>query len=202
MKLIVGLGNPDPEYEATWHNLGFRVIDALAARLAVRRFRSESQAQVAPAQLKDEAVLLVKPQTYMNLSGNAVRPLLERHGAGEPANLIVVCDDVALPVGMIRVRGHGSAGGQKGLKSVIERLGTEQFCRVRLGIKPDHPVGDLAEFVLSRIPRKHSAGVEQMIQMAADAVETLATRGLAEAMQAFNRRVKLESEVDPQATSH
>jgi PTH1 family peptidyl-tRNA hydrolase len=202
MKLIVGLGNPDQEYEATWHNLGFRVIDALGGRLSVRRFRVESEAQVAPAELEDQRVVLIKPQTYMNLSGNAVRPLLERHGDADPANLIVVCDDIALPLGMVRVRGQGSAGGQKGLKSIIERLGTQQFCRVRLGIKPDHPVGDLAEFVLSRIPRRQNSDVEEMIELAADAVETVATRGVAEAMQAFNRRVKLESEVDPQTTSH
>lgn len=202
MKLIVGLGNPDQEYETTWHNLGFRVIDGLAARAAVRRFRSESEARVAAAHLGGEAVLLVKPQTYMNLSGNAVRPLVERYGLSDPANLIVVCDDVALPLGMIRVRGQGSAGGQKGLKSVIERLGTQQFSRVRLGIKPDHPVGDLAQYVLSRIPRGQNAEVESMIEMAVDAVEVMATRGLAETMQTFNRRVKSDGDVDLEATSH
>jgi PTH1 family peptidyl-tRNA hydrolase len=200
MKLIVGLGNPDPEYEATWHNLGFRVIDALAERLGVRRFRSESEAQVAGAVLASEKVLLAKPQTYMNLSGNAVRPLVDRYGSGEPGDLIVVCDDIALPLGMIRVRGQGSAGGQKGLKSVIERLGTQQFGRVRLGIKPDHPVRDLAEFVLSRIPRKHNAAVAGMIDTAVNAVEIMAVKGIGEAMQAFNRRVKLEGEADPQAS--
>src|SRR5262249_53676495 len=197
MKLIVGLGNPDPEYEITWHNLGFRVIDRLATRAGVRRFRCESEARIAPAHLADEAVLLVKPQTYMNLSGNAVRPLLERYGLGDPGNLIVVCDDIALPLGMIRVRGQGSAGGQKGLKSVIERLGTQEFGRVRLEIKPDHPVDDLAEFVLSRIPRRQDSEVGQMIDTAADAVELVAKKGLGEAMQAFNRRVKSESEAGP-----
>jgi len=201
MRLIAGLGNPDPEYEGTWHNLGFRVIDRLAARAGARRFRSESQARIAAAYLGDEAVLLVKPQTYMNLSGNAVRPLLERYGSGDPGNLIVVCDDIALPLGMIRVRGQGSAGGQKGLKSVIERLGTQQFGRVRLGIKPDHPVADLAEFVLSRIPRRQDAEVEQMIDTAVNAVEVMAKKGLDEAMQTFNRRVKSESEAGHGAAS-
>jgi PTH1 family peptidyl-tRNA hydrolase len=201
MKLIVGLGNPDSEYEATWHNLGFRVIDDLAQRLGVRRFRSESEAQVASSVLANEKVLLAKPQTYMNLSGNAVRPLLDRYGSGEPKDLIVVCDDIALPLGMIRVRGQGSAGGQKGLKSVIERLGTQDFGRVRLGIKPDHPVRDLAEFVLSRIPRRQDAVVAEMIEAAVNAVEIMAVKGTREAMQAFNRRVKTEDEVDPQASS-
>ena len=200
MKLIVGLGNPDPGYESTWHNLGFRVIDALAERLGIRRFRPECEAEVAPAHLGNEQVLLVRPQTYMNLSGNAVRPLLDKYGSGDPAELIVVCDDIALPLGMIRVRGQGSAGGQKGLKSVIERLGTQQFGRVRLGIKPDHPVGDLADFVLSRVPRKQDAAVEQMIDTAASAVEVVAVKGISEAMQLFNRRVKSESEGEPSAS--
>jgi PTH1 family peptidyl-tRNA hydrolase len=130
----------------------------------------------------------------MNLSGNAVRPLLEHYGDGEPANLVVVCDDIALPLGMIRVRGQGSAGGQKGMKSVIEKLGSQEFGRVRLGIKPDHPVADLSDFVLSRIPRRQTAEVEQMIDTAVEAVQVLVTKGLGEAMQTFNRRVKSESE--------
>ena len=200
MKLIVGLGNPDREYECTWHNLGFRVINALAERLGIRRFRPECEAQVAPAHIGNEQVLLVRPQTYMNLSGNAVRPLLDKYGSEDPSELIVVCDDIALPLGMIRVRGRGSAGGQKGLKSVIEKLGTQQFGRVRLGIKPDHPVGDLADFVLSRVPRKQDAAVEQMIDTAASAVEVVAVKGISEAMQLFNRRVKSESEGEPSAS--
>jgi len=200
MKLIVGLGNADREYECTWHNLGFRVINALAERLGIRRFRPECEAQVAPAHIGNEQVLLVRPQTYMNLSGNAVRPLLDKYGSEDPSELIVVCDDIALPLGMIRVRGQGSAGGQKGLKSIIERLGTQQFGRVRLGIKPDHPVGDLADFVLSRIPRRQEAAVGEMIDTAASAVEVVAVKGIGEAMQLFNRRVKSESESEPPAS--
>src|SRR5262249_50670600 len=151
--------------------------------LGVRRFRSECEARVVLARLGGDEVLLVKPQTYMNLSGNAVRPLLARYGDGDPANLIVACDDIALPLGMIRVRGQGSAGGQKGLKSVIASLGSEQFGRVRLGIKPDHQVADLADFVLSRIPRRLDSEVAQMIDTAVNAIEVLATRGLGQAMQ-------------------
>src|SRR5262249_31449829 len=169
--------------------------------MGVRRFRFESEARIAAAHLADEDVLLVKPHTYMNLSGNAVRPLLERYGFGDPGNLIVVCDDIALPLGMVRGRGQGSAGGREGLKSVIERLGTEQFGRVRLGIKPDHPVRDLAEFVLSRIPRRQDAEVEQVIDTAVEAVEVIAKKGLSNAMQTFNRRVKSESEAGREALS-
>src|ERR1044071_7851985 len=147
MKLIVGLGNPGREYEETRHNFGFMLIDRLMARAGGRRFREESGAKVAEATLAGERVLLVKPQTYMNLSGGAVKPLLARYGDGDLANLIVVSDDMALPFGMMRVRGRGSAGGQKGLKSIIERLGSDQFARLRLGVKPDHPLSDLASFV-------------------------------------------------------
>ena len=118
----------------TRHNLGFMLIDRLLIRAAGRRFRSESSAKVAEVELAGQRVLLAKPQTYMNLSGDAVSPLLDRYGEGKPANLLVASDDVALPFGMIRVRARGSAGGQKGLKSIIERLGTQEFARVRLGV--------------------------------------------------------------------
>ena len=112
MKLIVGLGNPGREYEMTRHNLGFMLIDRLFERAGGRRFRLESNAQVAQVELAGQRVLLAKPETYMNLSGDAVRPLLDRHGEGLPANLIVASDDIALPFGMVRVRARGSAGGR------------------------------------------------------------------------------------------
>ena len=135
-------------------------------------------------------MVLAKPQTFMNLSGAAVRPLLERYGDGDTANLIVASDEVALPFGMIRVRGRGSAGGQKGLKSIIERLGTNEFARVRLGVGPDHPVGDLSTFVLSPIPKRDRDRLDQMLDRAADAVEVILTRGVERAMSLFNERVK------------
>src|SRR5688572_17128876 len=134
MKLIVGLGNPGQKYEMTRHNLGFMLIDRLFEKAGGYRFRDEAAAQVAPIDLAGERVLLVKPQTFMNLSGNAVRPLLDKYGEAEAANLIVACDDVALPFGMLRVRARGSAGGQKGLQSIIERIGSQDFPRLRLGI--------------------------------------------------------------------
>jgi PTH1 family peptidyl-tRNA hydrolase len=145
---------------------------------------------VAEVQLAGERVVLAKPQTFMNLSGGAVRPLLERYGDGDTANLIVASDEVALPFGMIRVRGRGSAGGQKGLKSIIERLGTNEFARVRLGVGPDHPVGDLSTFVLSPIPKRDRDRLDQMLDRAADAVEVIITSGVERAMSLFNERVK------------
>ncbi|MGA9769507.1 MAG: aminoacyl-tRNA hydrolase [Blastocatellia bacterium] len=194
MKLIVGLGNPGREYETTRHNLGFMLIDRLFERAGCRRFRDESNAKVAEATLAGERVLLVKPQTYMNLSGNAVRPLLERYGEAKAANLIAASDEAALPFGMIRVRGRGSAGGQKGLKSIIERIGSQEFPRVRLGVKPDHAVSDLSSFVLSPIPRRDRETLDHMLDRAADAVEVIIREGIERAMSLFNERVKQSSE--------
>jgi peptidyl-tRNA hydrolase, PTH1 family len=194
MKLIVGLGNPGPEYEMTRHNLGFMLIDRLFERARGRRFRPESSAQVAQVELAGQRVVLAKPETYMNLSGNAVRPLLDRYAEGLPANLIVASDDVALPFGMIRVRARGSAGGQKGLKSVIEVLGTQDFARVRLGVKPEHPVEDLSSFVLSPIRKRDREMLDEALDRAADAVETILTECVERAMARFNERVKSETE--------
>jgi len=130
----------------------------------------------------------------MNLSGDAVRPLLDRYGEGSPANLIVASDEVALPFGMIRVRARGSAGGQNGLKSIIAALGTQDFARVRLGVKPEHPVDDLSSFVLSPIRKRDLKMLEETVDRAADAVETILTDGVERAMARFNERVKSESE--------
>jgi PTH1 family peptidyl-tRNA hydrolase len=194
MKLIVGLGNPGREYETTRHNLGFMLIDRLSERAGCKRLRDESNAKVAEVTLASERVLLVKPQTYMNLSGGSVRPLLERYGEGDAANLIVASDEAALPFGMIRVRGRGSAGGQKGLKSIIERIGSQEFPRVRLGVKPDHPVSDLSSFVLSPIPKRDREALDRMLDRAADAVEAILIEGVERAMSLFNERVKQSSE--------
>ncbi|HXU34845.1 MAG TPA: aminoacyl-tRNA hydrolase [Blastocatellia bacterium] len=190
MKLIVGLGNPGLEYEMTRHNLGFMLVDRLFERAGGRRFRNESNAKIAEVALAGQRILLVKPQTFMNLSGDAARPLLEHYGEAEPSNLIVACDDVALPFGTIRVRARGSAGGQKGLKSIIERLATQEFARVRLGVRPDHPVEDLASFVLSPIPKRDRAALDQALERAADAIEVVLTEGVEHAMALFNERVK------------
>jgi len=190
MKLIVGLGNPGREYEMTRHNLGFMLIDTLCSKLGRRRFRSESNAMVAEAVLADQRVLLVKPQTYMNLSGDAVRPLLARYGDAQVSNLIVASDDVALPFGMIRVRARGSAGGQKGLKSIIARLGSQEFARLRLGVKPDHPLSDLSNFVLSPIRNRDREQLAATLERAAEAVVVILSEGVERAMARFNERVK------------
>ena len=190
MKLIVGLGNPGPEYEMTRHNVGFMLIDRLFERANGRRFRNAANSKVAEITLADTRVLLAKPQTFMNLSGDSVRLLLDRYGSGDPDNLVVVSDEAALPFGMIRVRARGSAGGHNGLKSIIERLGTVEFARIRIGVQPDHPVEDLAGFVLSSIPRREHPRLDEVLDTAADAVEVLLTEGVERAMARFNKRVK------------
>ena len=174
----------------TRHNLGFMLVDRLFERAGGRRFRNNSNAKIAEVTLAGKRVVLAKPQTFMNLSGDAARPLLERYGEADAANLIVVCDDVALPFGTIRVRARGSAGGQKGLKSIIERLGTQEFARVRLGVRPDHPVDDLTSFVLSLIPRRDRVTLDHALDRAADAIETVLREGVERAMALFNERVK------------
>ena len=190
MKLIVGLGNPGPKYEMTRHNLGFMLIDRLFEKAGAYRFRDEANAQVAQIDFAGERVLLVKPQTFMNLSGNSVRPLLDKYGETDAANLIVACDDVALPFGMVRIRGRGSAGGQKGLQSIIERIGTQDFPRIRLGIKPEHAVGNLPDFVLSQIPKRERLPLEQTLDRAVTALEAIIKDGVERAMSLFNERVK------------
>ena len=194
MKLVAGLGNPGREYEETRHNLGFMFIDRLFEQYRGRRFRDEAQAKIAEVAISDERVMLIKPQTLMNLSGDSIRPLLDRYGEGDPLSLIVVYDDVALPLGMIRVRERGSAGSHNGLKSIIQRLGSQDFARIRLGVGPDHPVSDLADFVLSPIPKRERERRDLMLERASDALKVMITESVQRAQSLFNERVKKSGE--------
>ncbi len=188
MRLIVGLGNPGPEYAWTPHNLGFLVVDRLAELGGFRAERPEGRACIGRGQLAGQEVLLAKPQTYMNVSGLAVRALLSRFEC-DPAEMIVIYDDVALPWGMIRIRERGRAGGHNGLKSLIGTIGTDQFTRVRLGVQPEHAVGDLAAYVLRPMRKAELEIAAEMIEQAAGAVEVILTEGVPRAMNRFNRRV-------------
>ena len=152
MRLIVGLGNPGREYEWTPHNMGFLAIDGIAERAGIRLTRPEAKSYVGRGKFAGEEVILAKPQTMMNLSGVAVRMLLEKYEC-DPAEMIVLTDEVDLPWGMLRIRERGSAGTHNGLKSIVSALGSGEFIRVRLGIKPEKIWGELRDYVLSRLSR-------------------------------------------------
>jgi PTH1 family peptidyl-tRNA hydrolase len=184
VKAIVGLGNPGPQYKGTRHNVGFDVIDEIARRESVGFESAPAEALIAKWRRPEEAVLLVKPLTFMNLSGQAVGELA-RYFKIEVADLIVVVDEVHLPLGKLRARKRGSAGGHNGLKSVIAHLGDE-FARLRLGVGRGGDQRNLADHVLSRFEKDEAAEVERMRARAADAAEMFITSGIEAVMNAFN----------------
>ena len=188
MRLVVGLGNPGAQYAWTRHNLGFMLIDWLAREAGAQVKRIECRALVGRALIEDERVELVKPQTYMNLSGEAVACLVSKHELqrASPGSLIVISDDLALPFGTIRLRARGSAGGHNGLKSIIAALKTEEFIRLRIGIQPEHPVGDTSRFVLDEFPPGARAEVEKILERSADALRAILRDGIDKAMAQYN----------------
>jgi peptidyl-tRNA hydrolase, PTH1 family len=195
MWLVVGLGNPGPEFEWTRHNLGFLAVDALAGRGGIRVTRPESKALVGLGKLAGHDVALAKPQTMMNLSGVSVRALLERYEAS-PADLIVLIDEVDLPWGMLRVRDQGRNSTHNGLQSIIGSLGTDAFIRVRLGCKPEKMWGDRRDYVLGEMDRGERKVAAEMMIDAIDAVEAILTDGAERAMSRFNRKVSPTDEGD------
>jgi len=188
MRLIVGLGNPGPEYQWTPHNLGFLAVDEIANRASIRVERPEGKALVGLGKVAGEEVVLAKPQTYMNLSGISVRDLLEKYELG-PEDLLVMFDERDLPWGMIRIGERGSPGTHNGAKSVTSVAGTQEFARLRLGCGPDHPVSDLAAYVLRPMKKADLEVAAEMVATAGDAVEMILTQGIASAMNKYNRRV-------------
>ncbi|HKZ80809.1 MAG TPA: aminoacyl-tRNA hydrolase [Pyrinomonadaceae bacterium] len=187
MRLIVGLGNPGAEYEWSRHNLGFMVIDRLAIECRIKVDRRECYALVGRGELENSEVKLVKPQTFMNLSGEAVACVCAKHKLQKPGeNLVVISDDLALPFGKIRIRARGSAGGHNGLKSIISVLGTAEFARLRIGIMPEHPIANARRFVLETFPRSARAEVEEILQRGVDAVRTIVREGALKAMSEHN----------------
>jgi peptidyl-tRNA hydrolase, PTH1 family len=193
MRIIVGLGNPGVEYEWTPHNVGFLAIDALAEYANIRVTRPEAQSYVGLGKLAGEEVALAKPQTYMNLSGAAVRTLIEKYDA-TAADTIVLIDEVDLPFGMIRIRERGKNSSHNGLKSIISSLGTDEFIRVRLGVQPKQIWGDRRDYVLSQMNRSDREAALQMAADAVNAVEAILTEGVEKAMSKFNRRATGEEE--------
>jgi len=186
MKLIVGLGNPGRRYRGTRHNVGWDVIARLAERVGIRVNEDEGFAEVGRGTIGTRRVLLARPYTYVNVSGEAVRDLRRRHRL-RPEDILIIVDDIDLPLGRLRLRAGGSAGGHNGLKSVIEALGTTEFPRLRVGIgRPPHGV-EAADFVLTRFTEEERM-VHETLERAAEAVELAVTEGLPAAMNRVNAR--------------
>lgn len=188
MKLVAGLGNPGRRYAETRHNVGFEVIDLLVRRHGLAFDQSDSARETITARWRHpaESILLAKPQTFMNLSGHAIRALVEFYKITLP-DLLVVCDDVNLPLGRLRIRGNGSEGGHNGLRSVAEMLGTIDYARLRIGVGRGDARRDLADHVTARFEADEQEPIDAAISRAADAVETWIADGLSRTMNLYNR---------------
>jgi peptidyl-tRNA hydrolase, PTH1 family len=185
--LIVGLGNPGAEYEWSRHNLGFMLIDKLAQDERIAVGRRECSSLVGRGEIEGAVTKLAKPQTFMNLSGHAVSCLLAKvESESAIKQLIVVSDDLALPLGRIRIRERGTAGGHNGLKSIIAAIGTNEFLRLRIGIQPEHPISDSKRFVLDSFSRTERTIVAETIELSAKAIRTVIRDGALKAMSEFN----------------
>ena len=185
MKLVVGLGNPERRYQGTRHNVGFAVLRELAGRLGPVTAKSKFHADVVETELGGQRALLLSPLTYMNRSGISVQEAKSFFKIADE-DLLVVCDDLNLPVGKLRFRARGSSGGQKGLEDIIRRLGTEEFARLRIGIGAPPPQWDWADYVLSKFTKEEVPEIEQAICAAADAVALWARQGLQTCMNQYN----------------
>jgi len=189
MFLVAGLGNPGEEYALTPHNLGFLTIDRLAGRHGIRVTRKDSRALIGVGEIEGQPVMLAKPQTYMNLSGDSLAPLIEKHSI-DVAKLIMVYDELDLAWKTIRIKPKGSAAGHKGMISVVGRLKTSDIVRVRLGIHPDHPLPDGKEYLLAPMKRSQMQELDEFVDYAADAIRTIIAEGVEKAMTRFNRRAQ------------
>ncbi len=183
--LIIGLGNPGGKYENTRHNLGFMLVDLLADEFHTSIKRTECRSLVGQVEFENQIIELVKPQTYMNLSGEAVTCLLKKENRGIE-KIIVIVDDLALPFGMIRLRAKGSDGGHNGLKSINECTKTKEFIRLRIGIQPDHPISNTKKFVLENFAKKDFETIEKVLERSADAICCVIAEGIGKAMSQYN----------------
>jgi peptidyl-tRNA hydrolase, PTH1 family len=188
VKLIVGLGNPGIEYQFTPHNLGFLTIDRIANNLGIEIRNRQCQALTARTTIGSEAVILAKPETYMNLSGLSVRELAAEHQVDVKSDLIVIYDELDLPLGTLRIRQRGSSAGHNGMESVLGALGTDEFLRIRLGIAPDRKVTDGVKYVLTPFRKAQLKVIDGILDAAAEAVEVVVKEGPAAAMNRFNRK--------------
>jgi peptidyl-tRNA hydrolase, PTH1 family len=189
MLLVAGLGNPGEEYALTPHNLGFMTVDRLAERHGIRVTRKDSRALIGMGEIGGREVMLAKPQTYMNLSGTSLAPLMAKHAIGLE-NLIVVYDELDLPWQTLRIKPKGSAAGHNGMKSLISSLNSSEFVRVRLGVDPGHPVRSGVEYLLAPMKRSQLKELEEFTGVAADAVRSIIAEGVEKSMTKFNRRAQ------------
>ena len=186
---IVGLGNPGLRYEFTPHNLGFLVVDRIAERNKIRVNRNEGVSLTGRGLIRGREVILAKPQTFMNRSGSSVKAIMQNRKLTS-RDLILVYDDIDLPWTALRIKKKGSSGGHNGVKSVIAELGTDWFCRVKVGIHPGHEIEDTATYDLAPMERVLKESLDEMLTYAAEAVESIVADGAIQAMTKFNRRAK------------
>jgi PTH1 family peptidyl-tRNA hydrolase len=188
VKLIVGLGNPGIEYQFTPHNLGFLAVDRIASGLGIDVRNRQCRALTARVVIAGEAAVLAKPETYMNLSGLSVRELVAEHQVDVSRDLIVIYDELDLPLGSLRIRQRGSSAGHNGMESILGALGTDEFLRIRLGIAPDRKLADTVKYVLTPFRKAQDAMLDGVLDAAAQAVEVIMKEGPAAAMNRFNRK--------------
>src|ERR1700730_1977396 len=188
VKLIVGLGNPGDEYKSTPHNMGFLVVDRIAGEGGVEIRNRQCRALTARIQVRDELVLLAKPETYMNLSGLSVRELVVEYEARPETDLIVIQDELDFPLGTLRIQTRRSSAGHNGIESIIGSLGTQDFLRIRMGVAPEHKLSDGKDYLLSPFRKAQMAAVDEMLDAAEDAVKAILQDGPAAAMNRFNRK--------------
>ena len=190
MYVIVGLGNPDRKYKNTRHNIGFDVIDVIADKNHITVGERKHKALIGKGFVGGQKVVLVKPQTYMNLSGESVREVIDFYKADEKSELIVISDDISLNVGQIRIRKKGSAGGHNGLKNIILHLGHDEFLRVKMGVGEKPADYDLVDYVLGHFPKEERGIMDESAGRAADAVEMMITDGTDAAMNQYNKKIQ------------
>lgn len=194
MYIIAGLGNPDRKYVNTRHNIGFEVIDAIAEKNDIVLGEKKHKAVIGKGMVAGQKVILVKPVTYMNLSGESIRSVIDFYKADEKSELIVISDDISLDVGQIRIRKRGSAGGHNGLKNIILHLGHDSFIRVRMGVGDKPPKLDLADYVLGHFLPEEREAVGESVRNAALAIETVIAEGPDSAMNKYNTRKRPQQE--------
>jgi PTH1 family peptidyl-tRNA hydrolase len=196
VKLIVGLGNPGIEYQFTPHNIGFLAVDRIAEQCGVMIDNRHCKALTARTRIGNEEVLLAKPETYMNLSGMSVLELVRKYEVEPQRDVLVIYDELDLPLGMIRVRARGSSAGHNGMQSIINALQSEEIARIRIGVAPDDPRKGGAKYILAPFRKSMLEPLDEALELAAQAVQVIVNEGIAVAMNRFNRKNKSSEEIE------